>query len=89
MTDAAIAADVHETLDVHGHFTAKVTLPAEASGMKDYVKSVNLWASKPYDKIDWNTYDLQIGEVNVSGEYVPETLDASEGINDLLEGVRT
>ena len=26
MTDAAIAADVHETLDVHGHFTAKVTL---------------------------------------------------------------
>ena len=26
MTDTAIAADVHKTLDVHGHFTAKVTL---------------------------------------------------------------
>lgn len=37
----------------------KITLPEGYENLKDYIKSVNLWVSKPYDKIDWETFRVK------------------------------
>lgn len=85
--------DIGGTSQVSSFFSGlspKITLDAEAENLKDYIKGVSLWVSRPYDKIDWDTFDLKAGMVtDLDGSFYPaEDLGPGEEVWSLLKDDR-
>lgn len=85
--------DIGGTSQVSSFFSGmspKITLDAEAENLKDYIKGVSLWVSRPYDKIDWDTFDLKAGMVtDLNGSFYPaEDLGPGEEVWSLLKDDR-
>lgn len=88
MPDSADLGGTAVTSSYFSTLTPKITLPDGYENLKDYIKSVNLWASRPYDKIDWDTYELRMANVTSDGTWEEEVPAAGTGINDLLHNDR-
>lgn len=83
--------DLGGTSQVSSFFSSlcpKVTIGEGAEDMKDYIKGVSLWVSRPYDKIDWDTFDVKIGSVTDAGAetiFTPAEVTAGSAIWSLLD----
>lgn len=80
-----------QTSSIFSGLSPKITLAEVDEDLKEYIKSVNLWVSRPYDKIDWDSFDLKIGAVQGTGDnatFVPAEVGAGVSIWSLLDDSR-
>lgn len=80
-----------QTSSIFSGLSPKITLAAVGEDLKEYIKSVNLWVSRPYDKIDWDSFDLKIGAVQGTGNnatFVPAEVGAGVSVWSLLDDSR-
>lgn len=86
--DSGDIGGTSQTTSFFSGLCPKVSLVEDIEDLKDYIKSVNLWVSSPYDKIDWDTFDVKIGAVRGSGanaSFDPVTISSSTPIWNYLD----
>lgn len=63
--------------------TPKVSVSRDIANYKDYVRSINLYVSKPIDKIDWERFDVRIYR-NSQVENIEVEIDSSATMREVL-----
>lgn len=78
--------DLYDTEKTSTYFhtiTPTLTLPENIDIYKDYIKSINLYVSKPIDKIDWESFDVMIYNTSTN-QNIETSLGSYEDVHSLF-----